>query len=109
MSDKKMSPELQTAIRRSPEYTAPSEELVALRAEVAVWRRAVRWETVNTENHYHLQVGGVIVGVVLFVDRWSAMTMGTHYLELGSRDAACAKLCEVLGLPVVLPTAPARQ
>ena len=84
-------------------------QLDAAKAEIAGWRRAVRWETVNTENHYHLKVGGVIVGVVLFVDRWSAMSMGTHYLELGSRDAACAKLCEVLGIPVVLPTDPARQ
>jgi hypothetical protein len=35
MSDNKMSPELQIAIRRDPEYTQPSAELVALRAEVA--------------------------------------------------------------------------
>lgn len=91
------------------ELEAANERAKAAEAEVAGWRRAVRWETVNTENHYHLKVGGVIVGVVLFVDRWSAMSMGTHYLELGSRDAACAKLCEVLGIPVVLPTDPARQ
>ena len=31
MADNKMSPELQIAIRRSPDYTAPSAELVALR------------------------------------------------------------------------------
>jgi len=85
------------------ELEAANERAKAAEAEIARWRRAVWWETVNTENHYHLKVGGVIVGVVLFVDRWSAMTMGTHYLELGSRDAACARLCELLGLPVVLP------
>lgn len=41
MSDNKMSPEMQIAIRRSPEYTAPSAELVALRAELADLRERV--------------------------------------------------------------------
>lgn len=41
MSDNKMSPEMQIAIRRSPEYTAPSAELVALQAELADLRERV--------------------------------------------------------------------
>lgn len=85
------------------ELEAANERAKAAEAEIAYWRRAVRWETVHTENHYHLKVGGVTVGVVLFVDRWSAMTMGVHYLELPDRDAACTRVCELLGIPVVLP------
>lgn len=85
------------------DLSAANERAKAAEAEVAGWRQAVRWETVNTENHYHLKVGGVIVGVVVFVDRWSAMTMGTRHLELPDRNAACAEVCELLGIPVVLP------
>ena len=115
MSDKKMSPELQIAIRRSPDYTAPSAELVALRAEVAAWRRAVRWR--NTGSELELRVGlcsrPVEVGNVrLRLNGWTqcgnpgwrANAMGSNPVEaLPDSNTACAKVCELLGIPVVLP------
>jgi len=111
MSNDKMSDELQIAIRRSPDYTAPSAELVALRAEVAAWRRAVRW--VHDDDHGStLKVGAnpkraiAVGGTTQYSDgTWSAWPLAAS--ELGEvfsdRNTACAKVCELLGMPVVLP------
>ena len=104
MSDNKMSPELQIAIRRSPEYTAPSAELVALRAEVAGWRRAVRWcKWGGGEFSYSLRVGDTAVAAVSLTHSWAALVRGVSYPGYSDRNAACAKVCELLGIPVVLP------
>lgn len=148
MSDKKMSPELQTAIRRSPEYTAPSAEVAdlqvrleaankvaltamerakklqaevdrvqpefdaiiaaneELRAEIAGWRQAVRWRRA-TDWELRVGVRGTIqtIGVVkLRPDGWMAMTDAVDpEFGLSDRNAACTKVCELLGLPEVLP------
>ena len=105
MSNDKMSPEMQIAIRRSPDYTAPSAELAALRAEVAAWRRAVRWEGAN--HVYTLYVTGVgersapLGKVWCRGDGWIIFDQDrTLYPD---RNTACTKVCELLGLPVVLP------
>ena len=107
MSDNKMSDELQIAIRRSPEYTAPSAELVALRAEVAGWRRAVRWD--GGGYSYALRVRGPEqIGIELAVvwnygKGWHWQCAGVTFVDAESRNAACAKVCKLLGIPVVLP------
>ena len=111
-----MSPEMQIAIRRSPEYTAPSAELVALRAEVAGWRRAVRWEQVT--DHLGVSVDEVwqlrlcngrpskLLGYAILTDRgWRASNQHQSVCKLPDRNTACAKACELLGIPVVLPGA----
>lgn len=115
MSDNKMSPELQIAIRRSPEYTAPSAELVALRAEVAGWRRAVRWHTIGNDR-VELRVRGVgaysheLGAVSQYTGGWTVEMHGVYKPGIQpDRNAACAKVCKLLGIPVVLPTDPARQ
>ena len=157
MSDKKMSPELQIAIRRSPEYTAPSAEVLdlqvrleaankvalsalerakklqaevdrvqpefdaiiaandGLRAEVAAWRRAVRWrETSYSVNGatpktlwglcLHATDPVVSLGVVAHGSNgWWATANGADEFGLPDRHTACVKACELLGIPVVLP------
>ena len=111
MADNKMSPEMQIAIRRSPDYTAPSAELVALRAEVAAWRRAVRWE--KTSGMIYVlrfdspEVAGRqynLAAVTKYPDGWIGWVDGRFRRgPLPDRDAVCAKVCELLGIPVVLP------
>lgn len=115
MSNDKMSDELQIAIRRSPDYTAPSSELVALRAEVAAWRRAVRWrETSYSVNGatpktlwglcLHATDPVVSLGVVAHGSNgWWATANGADEFGLADRNTACAKVCELLGIPTVLP------
>jgi hypothetical protein len=108
MSENKMSPELQVAIRRSPEYTQPSAELVALRAEVAAWRGAVRWRE-SSYRQWKLCVSGQCVAIVYKTSLWRAKVADPRSLDLVAavmatdRNTACAKVCELLGLPVVLP------
>jgi hypothetical protein len=112
MSDNKMSPELQIAIRRSPEYTQPSAELVALRAEVAAWRKAIRWRNANYwELRLWLKTGPIELGYVREGKDWlgepagwmAETDEGVPVSGLPDRDTACRKVCELLGLPVVLP------
>jgi hypothetical protein len=75
-------------------------------AEVDQWRKAIRWRKAND---WELRVGvrGTIttVGVVkLRPDGWMAMTDAVDpEFGLPDRNTACAKVCELLGLPVVLP------
>ena len=109
MSDNKMSDELQIAIRRSPEYTAPSAELVALRAEVAGWRRAVRWYTIG-DWRAELRVKGIgaysheLGAVSQYPGGWTVEVHGAYKTGIQTdRNAACAKVCKLLGIPVVLP------
>jgi hypothetical protein len=160
MSNDKMSPEMQIAIRRSPDYTAPSAEVLdlqvrleaankvalaalerakklqaevdrmqpefdaiiaaneELRAEVAAWRRAVRWQEVKRGHG----VNGIIVrteawellladavptkmlGYVLLCDiGWRGSNGHQGASRLPDRNTACAKVCELLRIPVVLP------
>jgi hypothetical protein len=107
MSDNKMSPELQIAIRRSPEYTQPSAELVTLRAEVAAWRGAVRWWRMGGDWELRVGVRGSPVGIGWVGERRNGWSVGAvNFASTGGlpdRDTACRKVCELLGLPVVLP------
>lgn len=119
MSNDKMSPELQIAIRRSPDYTAPSAELIALRAEVAAWRRAVRWHPSKSKSSYDAESLELYIAVDDSVcsdwrwlgnackssvdGMWIASADRTQFRNLPDRNTACAKVCELLGIPVVLP------
>ena len=124
MSNDKMSPEMQIAIRRSPDYTAPSAEVFDLQvrldaanaradklaAEVEQWRRAVRWRK-TSDMIYVLRFDSPQVGrqydlaaVSKYPDGWIGWVDGRFQRgPLPDRDIVCAKVCELLGLPVVLP------
>lgn len=106
MSNDKMSDELQIAIQRSPEYTAPSEELVVLRAEVAGWRRAVRWEESGQVYRLVLPTNEGCVRILGEVWQHPDAWWNTGVSKRGpyaDRNTACVRMCELLGIPVVLP------
>jgi hypothetical protein len=81
-------------------------------AEVAAWRKAIRWRMANDwELRLWLKTGPIELGYVREgkewlgePDGWMAETdEGVPVSGLPDRDTACAKVCELLGLPVVLP------
>lgn len=92
--------------RVQPEFDAIIAVNEELRAEVAGWRRAVRWRRA-TDWELRVGVRGTIqtIGVVkLRPDGWMAMTDAVDpEFGLPDRDTACRKVCELLGLPEVLP------
>jgi hypothetical protein len=83
------------------------QQLDAAEAEVAGWRRAVRWRDTGREWELRVGVRGTIttIGVVKQrPDGWMAITDAVDpQFGLPDRNAACAKVCELLGIPVVLP------
>jgi len=114
MTTRTIQPTLDKALSRSPKYTQPSAEVVALRAEVAAWRGAVRW--VGGENVYSLRIGAPsgdvheLASMWLDRDGWRAVSYGKLVAgPILDRDAVFCKVCELLGLPVVLPTAAERR
>jgi hypothetical protein len=85
---------------------AANERAKAAEAEVAGWRRAVRWETHGPA--YRLVLGNDDGGAMILAEAWrhpdgwwgSRTTMSGPFAD---RNTACAKVCELLGIPVVLP------
>lgn len=78
-------------------------------AEVAGWRRAVRWHTV-LDWRLELRVDGAGVdrhklgAVSQYTGGWTVEVDGVYKPGVQpDRNAACAKVCELLGIPVVLP------
>ena len=88
------------------DIAAANERAKAAEAEVAGWRRAVRWRRA-TDWELRVGVRGTIttIGVVKQrPDGWMAMTDAVDpEFGLADRNTACAKVCELLGIPVVLP------
>jgi hypothetical protein len=112
MTTRTIQPTLDKALSRSPDYTQPSAELVALRAEVAAWRKAIRWRNANYwELRLWLKTGPIELGYVREGKEWlgepagwmAETDEGVPVSGLPDRDTACVKVCELLGLPVVLP------
>jgi len=93
------------------QLAAADQVAAELRAEVNQWREAVRW--VHDDDHGStLKVGAnpkraiAVGGTTQYSDgTWSAWPLAAS--ELGEvfsdRNTACAKVCELLGIPVVLP------
>lgn len=93
---------------------AANERAKVAEAEVAAWRRAVRWEQVT--DHLGVSVDEVwqlrlcnghpskLLGYAILTDRgWRASNQHQSVCKLPDRNTACTKVCELLGLPVVLP------
>lgn len=86
-----------------------AQRLEAAEAEVASWRRAVRWYTVGNSraelrvkniNTYTHELGAVSQ----YTGGWTVEVHGAYKPGIQTdRNAACAKVCELLGIPVVLP------
>ena len=98
--------------RVNPEFDAIIAANEALRAEVAGWRRAVRWRKANRwELRLWTKTGPIELGTVREgmpsigePDGWVAEADDlVPVTGLPDRNAACAKVCELLGIPVVLP------
>jgi hypothetical protein len=88
---------------------AANERSKAAEAEVAGWRRAVRWVDVgdgvwglrfapaNGAQYHEFGLASE------FADGW-VIFLGNGFTDTATdRDTACAKVCELLGIPVVLP------
>jgi hypothetical protein len=88
------------------QLAAANKRAEVAEAEVKLWRGAVRWRR-TTDWELRVGVRGTIttIGVVkLRPDGWMAMTDAVDpEFGLPDRNTACAKVCELLGLPVVLP------
>ncbi len=97
------------------EAEALQMRLDAAEAEVAAWRRAVRWrETSYSVNGatpktlwglcLHATDPVVSLGVVAHGSNgWWATANGADEFGLADRNTACVKACELLGIPTVLP------
>ena len=96
------------------EAEALQMRLDAAEAEVAAWRRAVRWEQVT--DHLGVSVDEVwqlrlcnghpskLLGYAILTDRgWRASNQHQSVCKLPDRNTACAKVCELRGIPAVLP------
>ena len=87
-------------------------QLQAAQAEVDQWRRAVMWRKANDwELRIWLKTGPIELGYVREGKDWlgepagwmAETDEGVPVSGFPDRDAACRKVCELLGLPVVLP------
>jgi len=83
------------------QLAAADQVAAELRAEVDRWRGAVRWVE-SASFGWALVIGERVVGGVFGDDivGWRAEISGERQPD---RNTACAKVCELLGLPVVLP------
>jgi hypothetical protein len=91
------------------QLAAANQVASELRAEVAAWRGAVRWHTIG-DIRAELRLRGVgaysheFGAVVQYTSGWTVEIPGIRKVGMQpDRDTACAKVCELLGLPVVLP------
>lgn len=91
------------------ELEAANERAKAAEAEIAGWRRAVRWYTIG-DWRAELRVNGIgaysheLGAVSQYPGGWTVEVHGAYKTGIQpDRNAACAKVCEVLGIPVVLP------
>jgi len=93
---------------------AANERAKAAEAEIAGWRRAVRWERVpdymvaSVDEAWELRLcnghPSKLLGHAILTDRgWRGSNQHQSVSKLPDRNAACAKVCELLGIPVVLP------
>jgi len=89
------------------ELEAANERAKVAEAEVAGWRRAGRWVEWASIDSWSMQVGPIIIGTArpsTVRDGWTAEVQGqATYHGLPDRNTACAKVCELLGIPTVLP------
>jgi hypothetical protein len=91
------------------DLAAANERAKAAEAEVAGWRRAVRWHAIK-DGRWELRLCGIgpysfeLAVVWQYGDGW-IMNVPGFYKQGRQPDltAACAKVCELLGIPVVLP------
>jgi len=92
------------------ELEAANERAKVAEAEVAGWRRAVRWERQGNDS-YTLRLAPAeskprydLGGVTEYRDGWMAWRGGGRMQGPSpDRNTACAKVCELLGIPTVLP------
>ena len=98
--------------RMQPEFDAIIAVNEGLQAEVAAWRRAVRWRKANRwELRLWTKTGPIELGTVREgmpsigePDGWVAEADDlVPVTGLPDRNAACTRVCELLGIPVVLP------
>jgi uncharacterized Zn finger protein (UPF0148 family) len=86
---------------------AANERADKLAAEVEQWRRAVRW--FGAGDCYALRVHGPkgngmeLAAVWPYRNGWHRQCAGVNFIDSTDRNTACTKVCELLGIPVVLP------
>jgi hypothetical protein len=94
------------------QLAAANKRAEVAEAEVAAWRKAIRWRNANYwELRLWLKTGPIELGYVREGKEWlgepngwmAETDEGVPVSGLPDRDTACAKVCELLGLPVVLP------
>jgi len=97
---------------------ASNERAKVAEAEVAGWRRAVRWVEVRTtvngaivsSDRFELRMQGIgdynhaFAAVWNYCGNWVIDSpLPSRCDPLPDRNTACAKVCELLGIPTVLP------
>jgi hypothetical protein len=91
------------------QLAAANKRAEVAEAEVAAWRGAVRWHTIG-DIRLELRLRGVgsysheFGAVDRYTSGWIVEIPGIYKVGMQpDRDTACRKVCELLGLPVVLP------
>jgi hypothetical protein len=89
------------------QLAAANKRAEVAEAEVKLWRGAVRWWRMGGDWELRVGVRGSPVGIGWVGERRNGWSVGAvNFASTGGlpdRDTACAKVCELLGLPVVLP------